>query len=282
MVRGLYTGASGMQAQMHRMDALSNNLANVNTTGYKKDTSIQKAFPELLLSRLNDNGVHKFPFGSSDTAPIVGKLGMGVEYNESFTVFTQGSLVQTENPFDLALEDKGFFTIDTPYGERYTRNGAFTLGKEGLLLTKEGYPVMGEEGPIHIKKNNFIIDKNGTVYQNGEYSDDPKQLVSMTANEWKETEKVDNIKIVGFDRDRFIKKTGSSLWKATEDSGDAQILTGDARPKVAQGFIESSNVNPVNEMVNLITVNRAYEANQKVISTQDNITGQLFSKVARA
>ncbi|QEN05995.1 flagellar basal-body rod protein FlgF [Thiospirochaeta perfilievii] len=282
MVRGLYTGASGMQAQMHKMDALSNNLANVNTTGYKKDTSVQKAFPQLLLSRLNDNGVHKFPFGSSDSAPIVGKLGMGVEYNESFTVFEQGSLKQTDNPFDLALEDKGFFTIDTPFGERYTRNGTFTLGKEGMLLTKEGYPVMGEEGPIYIKKNNFMIDKDGNVFQNGDYSDDPKQMVSMESNEWKNTEKVDSIKIVGFDNDRFIKKTGSSLWAATENSGSAEILRGTERPKVSQGFIEASNVNSVNEMVNLISVNRAYEANQKVISTQDNLTGKLINNVARA
>lgn len=282
MVRGLYTGASGMQAQMHRMDALSNNLANVNTTGYKKDTSVQKAFPELLLRRINDNGVHKFPFGTDDTAPVIGKLGTGVEYNESFTVFKQGSLKETSNPFDVALEDKGFFTIDTPYGERYTRNGSFTLGKEGMLLTKEGYPVMGEEGPIYIKKNNFIIDRDGNVYQNGELSDDPKLMVSMESNDWKDTEKVDRIKVVGFDNDRFIKKMGGSLWGSTETSGQAEILDGKNRPKVSQGFLESSNVNPVNEMVNLITVNRAYEANQKVISTQDNLTGKLINNVARA
>ncbi len=281
MVRGIYTGASGMQAQMHRMDALSNNLANVNTTGYKKDTSVQKAFPELLISRLNDNGVSKFPFGSSDSAPIVGKLGMGVEYNESYTDFEQGSLKQTDNPFDLALEDAGFFTIETPYGERYTRNGSFTLGKEGMLLTKEGYPVLGEEGPIYIKKNNFVIDRDGNIFQNGDYSDDPKQMVSMEENDWKNTEKVDRLKIVDFDKVRHVKKMGSSLWASTPNSGDAQIMNDNKRPKVSQGFVEAANVNPVNEMVNLITVNRAYEANQKVIQTQDGLTGKLFSNVAR-
>lgn len=281
MVRGIYTGASGMQAQMHKMDALSNNLANVNTTAYKKDTSVQKAFPELLLSRLNDNGVHKFSFGSDDSAPVVGKLGMGVEYNESFTVFEQGSLKQTSNPFDLALEDEGFFTIDTPYGERYTRNGSFTLGKEGQLLTNEGYPVMGEEGPINIKRNNFMIDREGNVFQNGALSDNPQQMVSMESNDWKETEKIDRIKVVGFDKNRHIKKMGSSLWSANENSGSAEILNGSDRPSISQGFLESSNVNPVSEMVNLITVNRAYEANQKVITTQDELTGKLFSNVAR-
>ena len=109
MIRGLYTGAAGMVAQMHKMDALSNNLANVNLNGYKKDTSIHKAFPEMLIRRLNDNGLYKFPMGSADIAPIVGKVGTGVEQNEVFTVFTQGALKGTDNPFDLALEGKGFF-----------------------------------------------------------------------------------------------------------------------------------------------------------------------------
>lgn len=282
MIRGLYTGASGMMAQMHQMDALSNNLANVNTTGYKKDTSIQKAFPELLISRTNESGVVKLPIGTSDNAPVVGKLGMGVEYNESFTVFEQGSLKETGNPFDLALEDSGFFTIETPYGERYTRNGSFTLGKEGMLLTKEGYPVMGEEGPIYIKKNNFMIDKDGSVFQNGALSDNPKQMVSMEGNDWAETEKVDRIKIVGFDKVRHIKKMGSSLWASTDISGVATILNGSKRPMVSQGFLEGSNVNSVNEMVKMISVNRAYEANQKVITTHDTLTGKLLNNVAKA
>ncbi len=166
MLRGIYTGASGMQAQQHRMDALANNLANVDVTGYKRDTSIQKSFPEMLIRRFADDGVHPFPLGSVDVAPIVGKVGSGVEYNESFTVFSQGSLKQTENPFDMALEDEGFFTIQTNHGERYSRNGSFILGKEGFLLTKEGYKVLGENGPIQIKANNFTIDEEGRVFQN--------------------------------------------------------------------------------------------------------------------
>ena len=108
MLRGLYTGASGMQAQIHKMDALSNNLANVDTTGYKKDTSVQKAFPQMLIRRMNDE-VYKYPFGSVDTAPVVGKLGSGVELNEIYTQFEQGALKETGNPFDVALDGNGFF-----------------------------------------------------------------------------------------------------------------------------------------------------------------------------
>lgn len=283
MLRGIYTGASGMQAQQHRLDALANNLANVDVTGYKKDTSVHKAFPEMLIRRFNDDGVHRFPFGSVDVAPIVGKIGTGVEYNESFTVFTQGSLKQTENPFDMALDNKGFFSISTNNGERYTRNGSFILGREGYLLTKEGYQVLGEKGPIQIKANNFTIDEEGNVWQNLDFADDPQRLVSMEENTWDRTELVDKLKIVGFEGqgDRFIKKQGSSFWVDTRESGPAVTLEGTGRPKVVQGFLESSNVNPVREMVDMIEVNRAYEANQKVITTHDSLLDKLINNAAR-
>jgi flagellar basal-body rod protein FlgG len=273
MIRGLYTGAAGMVAQMHKMDALSNNLANVNLNGYKKDTSIHKAFPEMLIRRLNDNGLYKFPMGSAEIAPIVGKVGTGVEQNEVFTNFDQGALKETENPFDMALEGKGFFAVDTPTGERYTRNGAFTLGKEG-------FPVLGEKGPIHIKENNFIIDQRGRIFKNSAFPDDPQRLISMIENEWGETELIDTIKLVDFKRDRYLRKQGNSLWKDTAESGAASIME-ESATKVRQGFVEGSNVNPVKEMVNMIEVNRAYEANQKVVSSQDALTGKLINDAVK-
>jgi flagellar basal-body rod protein FlgF len=279
--RGLYTGASGMVAQMHRMDVLSNNLANVDLNGYKRDTSVHKAFPELLVRRMNDDGVYKFPFGSADMAPVVGKIGTGVEMNEAYTVFTQGALKETENSFDLALEGEGFFTVLTPEGERYTRNGSFTLGKEGLLVTKEGYPVLGSEGPIQIKENNFVVDEKGKVYVNSTFADDPQRLVALEENEWENIELVDSLKIVDFDRSRFIKKQGGSLWRETVDSGPAAAIPEVERPNVRQGFLEGSNVNPVTEMVRMIEVNRAYEANQKVVQSQDSLTGKLINEAVR-
>ncbi len=104
MVRGLYTGASGMLSQSIRMDVISNNLANVDKTGFKKDITVFKSFPEMLIRRQNDNGLVKFPLGSYDKMPVVGRLGTGVEVNEVFTDFQQGSLKKTENPFDFAIE----------------------------------------------------------------------------------------------------------------------------------------------------------------------------------
>lgn len=281
MIRGLYTGASGMIAQQVRLDAISNNLANVDTDGYKRDEAVHKAFAQLLLRRMNDDGVYHTPFGSADRAPVVGSIGTGVENNEIFTEFEQGALKETESDYDLALDGKGFFCVQTPQGERYTRSGAFILGKEGYLETKGGYPVLGESGPIRVKANNFKVDKDGAVFVDRRYQDDPFALVSREENTWEQLEKLDTLKLVDFKKDRFIAKQGSSLWRATDESGDARIQQRGDRAAVHQGFVEASNVNPVTEMVRMIEVNRAYEANQKSIQSEDTMLGKLFSDVVR-
>jgi flagellar basal-body rod protein FlgG len=281
VIRGLFTGASGMSAQQVRLDAISNNLANVDTDGYKRDVAVHKAFAELLLRRTNDDGVTLNPFGSGDMAPIVGKIGTGVENNELYTEFEQGALKETDNDFDLAMDGKGFFAIRTPYGERYTRSGDFVLGKEGFLETKEGYPVLGENGPLQVKANNFKVDKDGNVFVNKTFQDDPFRLVSREENTWDGLEKLDALKIVGFPKDRFIAKQGDSLWRSTELSGDAAVLAKGSRPTITQGFVEASNVNPVLEMVRMIEVNRAYEANQKTIQSEDSMLGKLINETVR-
>jgi len=262
MIRGWYTGASGMNAQQNRLDAISNNLANVDTTGYKKDIAISKSFPELLMRRMNLDGVTKNSFGSQDAAPIIGKLGLGVETNELYTDFAQGSFKQTQSTTDMALSDSGFFTVQTPQGERYTRNGNFMIGKEGILETKEGYPVIGEKGIIRVENSDFTVNKDGILYD------------SENMNE------IDRFKIVQFDNDRYLKKIGSSLYKSNDISGDAYISEGNDRPSVMQGYVETSNVNVVNEMVQMIEVNRAYEANQKTIQAEDSMMSTLWQQVA--
>ena len=281
MIRGLYTGASGMNAQQIRLDAISNNLANVDTDGYKRDEAVHKSFAELLLRRTDDDGVSLNPFGSGDVAPVIGKIGTGVENNELFTEFEQGALKQTDNDFDLAMDGTGFFAVQTPQGERYTRSGAFVLGKEGFLETKEGYPVLGQNGPLNVKANNFKVDKDGNVYVNRNFQDDPFRLVSREENTWDNLQKLDTLKIVDFPKDRFIAKQGDSLWRSTDVSGDAAVMAQGTRPKITQGFVEASNVNPVLEMVRMIEVNRAYEANQKTIQSEDAMLGKLINETAR-
>ncbi len=280
MVRGLYTGASGMIAQMERIDVISNNLANVNTPAYKKDSGILKAFPEMLMRRINDDGVRVFPAGSYDLKPVIGKMGTGVEMNEVYTRFIQGAFKKTDNAFDLALEGRGFFSVETGSGERYTRNGSFLIDHEGYLVTKEGHRVLGENGSIRLKKNNFMVDENGNVWENAEYTDDPERLVSMEENEWNETVLVDRLKVVDFPKIRHIKKAGSSIYRETEYSGPAFVMN-EGRPVFYQGFLESSNVNPVVEMVDLIEVHRSYEANQKAVQTHDSALGRVINEVGR-
>ena len=281
MIRGLYTGASGMAAQQHRIDALANNMANVDVNGYKRDVSVHKAFPGLLLRRMNDDGVWKLPIGSGDSAPVVGRIGTGVAQNEVFTIFSQGALKQTDNDFDLAMEGEGFFSVSTLRGERYTRNGSFVLSDNGYLVTKGGELVMGEDEPIRLKKNNFVVDEDGVIWQNSSFAGNDDRLVSREENEWDALERVDRLRVVDFNHTRYLRKQGDSFWEATETSGPAEVVPPEGRPKVRQGFLEGSNVNVVTEMVQMIEVQRAYEANQKLIQTQDAITGQLLNQVAR-
>jgi len=289
LIRGMYTGASGMRAQQWRLDAVANNLANVDTDGYKRDVAAFKAFPEMLLRRQDDDGVYKIPFGSADAAPIIGRMGTGVELNELFVNHDQGAMKETTSDFDLALDGNGFLTVATPYGERYTRNGSFILGPEGFLETKEGFPVLGENGPIRVKANNFKVDAEGGVWINAAYPDEPDLMVGRESNLWEDPVLLDTLKIVEFELERYLEKQGSSLYRETgpetnnlgKYSGPPTLLSGERRPKVLQGFLEASNVNPVVEMVQMIEVNRAYEANQKVIQTEEAALGTLINQVIK-
>ncbi|NPV38241.1 Flagellar basal-body rod protein FlgF [Brevinematales bacterium NS] len=279
MVRSIFTGASGMMVTMEEMNTVANNLANVNTDGYKRETSVTKAFPEMLIRRINDDGVVKFPLGSYDLAPVVGKLGTGVEFNESYIRFEQGSLLETENDFDLALEGDGFFTVMTEQGERYTRNGNFNISVDGYLVDKHGNRVMGEKGFIRIARNNFKIDQEGNVYVNLDYS--PEDFVDKAGNEWKNMTLIDRLKIVDFPERRYLAKEGYTWYRETDFSGPATIVPENKRPKVIQGALEKSNVDPVVEMVRMIEINRLYEANQKSIQTADETLAKAVGQVGR-
>ena len=264
MIRGWYTGASGMNAQQNRLDAISNNLANVDTAGYKRDITVSKSFPELLIRRANFDGMYEIPngMGSADAAPVIGKVGLGVETNENYIDFSQGSFKISNTNTDIAFTGKGFYSIQTPLGERYTRNGNFLIGKEGILETKDGYPVLGEKGIIRLADDKFTVNEDGV-------------LISQ------EGEEIDRFKVVRFDNERYLKKMGERLYSSNDISGPAHIAEGDERPGFLQGYTETSNVNVVNEMVQMIEINRAYEANQKTIQSEDTMMSTLWSKVAQ-
>ncbi len=281
MVRGIYTGASGMIAQLENMSAISNNLANLNTTAYKKEVTVFKSFPEMLARRVNDNGVVTFPLGSYDLAPVIGKFGTGVEVNEIQPILEQGALKNTDNVFDLAIEGEGFFVVETPEGHMLTRNGEFKISNDNYLVTKEGYKVLGENGYIRIKIGNFRVDKQGNILIDPNH--DPAQLdefVSTDKSDIKEQEVVDKLRIVNVDFPRYLQKVGYSYYKTTKLSGDYRIVTND-KYKIHQGYLEVSNVNPIIEMVRMISSERHYEANSKVIQTQDTLLGRVVNEVGK-
>ncbi|ADG83714.1 flagellar basal-body rod protein FlgF [Thermincola potens] len=249
MIRGLYTSAAGMLAESARNDVAANNLANVNTTGYKKDAAVFKSFPEMLIQRMEkpDNPAQLKP-------EKVGWLGTGVIVDEVITIHTQGQLKETTNPLDMAISGDGYFVIQTPAGERYTRNGAFTLDSEGYLVTSEGNYVLGQRGRIRIGNNDIVVDKQGNISANGQV--------------------IDTLRIVSFNDPNRLVKQGDSLFAG------GQPVAG-FNGQIMQKALETSNVNPVQEMVDLITIMRAYEANQKMIQAHDQTLGQAINDVAR-
>jgi flagellar basal-body rod protein FlgG len=268
-----------MLAQEHNLDAIANNLANMDQTGFKRDTAVFKSFPEMLLRRTNDDGQVWFPLGSYDRMPVVGAVGTGVEVNDVFTEFEQGAHRTTGNPFDFALEGRGFFTVETKDGVRYTRNGSFLIDKDSYLVTKDGSYVLGENGRIQVKANNFSVNEQGDVTVNMDLQNQGKdRLVSYAENDWSDTRVIDRLLITDFRQPRGLKKEGNSYYRPTEEALPV-VAARDA--KVQQGFLEMANVNPVREMTRMIEVQRIYEANQRVLQTHDSELGKLINEVGR-
>ena len=243
MIRGLYTSASGMMAEMVRNDVSANNLANVNTTGYKKDDALFMTFPEVLIQRVNDQKQSEI-----SPRPVIGTLGTGAIVDEVITSHEQGQLRESTNPFDMAIAGEGFFVVQNDRGDFYTRNGSFTLDSQGYLVTTQGDYVMGQAGRIKIgSSNNVLVDTAGNVSMDGQ----------QTAV----------IRIVNVADKAALTKVGDSLFTG------GQAAAGNVG-QVKQKFIEASNVNVITEMVNMITIMRAYEANQKMTQAHDQTLGQ--------
>ncbi len=246
MIRGLYTAASGMMAEAERIDVTSNNLANANTAGFKKDVAVTKDFANILITRVNDG----------EEAPAIGRMGTGVVVDEVATTHTGGSIRTTGNSFDLAIEGRGFFAVQTPQGLRYTRNGTFAKNIRNQLVTSDGYQVLGENGPIAINGNKMSVDENGRVMVDDEV--------------------VGQLRMTEFADEKQLSKVGSSLFAPPQGEQGQQ-----AAGRVIQGALEMSNVNVVGEMVNLITNYRSYEINAKVVRSHDDLLGKAANDIAK-
>lgn len=245
MVKGLYTAYTGMINEQHRMDTLTNNLANSTTVGFKKEGSTSQSFDAVLALKVKD---------TSEPANIPKRIGYnnpGVKIGENYTDWSQGSFKITGNTYDLALSGNGFFEIEftNKAGEtstKYSRDGSFTLTQEGYLVTKDGNYVMGSKGRIKLDPlSDATVDQGGAIWQNNEV--------------------VDTLRIVDFEDYNYLKKYGENLMEPVEG---AQFK--DADYKVFSGYLEMSNVQIVTEMVDLIAITRQYEANQKIIKSIDS------------
>jgi flagellar basal-body rod protein FlgG len=262
MIRGLYTSGWSMLANSKKLDVITNNLANVNTSAFKKDTVVFESFPALLTKRINDT---KSPMNPSAD---IGSMQLGSDVGEIFTYYTQGQLVQTNNKFDFAINDDNsqqsltpaFFTIgvmdannNNTIKEFYTKDGSFVLNSNNQLVTKDGDFVMGESGPITLAPGDFSVNDQGEIIQNGAL--------------------VDKLKIAQFSDATKLRKYGENLIQ--NDSSEVVDFKG----TVKQGYSEGSNVNVVSEMVDMITVMRAYEANQKILQAQDGTLQKAVNEV---
>lgn len=259
MIKGIYTAAAGMMAQMAKQDVVANNIANVNTYGFKKDTTLCRSFPEMLISRLGETTTDADGIERGMQPVVIGTLGTGAAVDKIITDFSAGNLTKTDNSTDAAINDSTgsmFFVVRAPDGQQhYTRDGAFKINSQGLLTTSQGYPVLDDQdNPI------MVVDvENNPDSINGNFAIDGQGQVLVN------DEPVAKLKIVQFPNLQVLQKTGGT-WTSNQQPNQV------ANPQIMPGYIEESNVNSVKEMVNLITVVRAYESLQKVVDAEDQTT----------
>lgn len=253
MIRGLYTAATGMNSMQHQIDVTSNNISNVNTIGFKQDRA---EFQDLMYESLNYTAGQTSEITTNPTGMDV---GLGVRVSGIQKNFFEGDLKQTSNDLDIAIEGEGFFQITLPSGEiAYTRNGAFKLDDEGNIVNGNGYAL---EPQITVPNNLTEI----TIGTDG--------VVTATDPQTEESVELGQITLADFINPAGLTPIGESLFKASDASGDPVEgnPTEDQFGSLRQGMVELSNVKLVNEMVDLITAQRAYEANSKAITTTDSM-----------
>ncbi len=255
MMRALWTASTGMQAQQFNLDTISNKLANVNTTGFKKN---KVEFSDLLYETLQKGAARDV-----DGKPVNIQVGHGVRFSSTSKIFTPGNMEQTSNPLDVAIDGNGFFKVlDEKGGPLYTKDGGFKLSLNGEianLVTAEGYVIQGSEGPIEFPSDaqDINIASTGLVT----YKD-----ITGTVSE------AGRIALFKFTNPSGLMAVGQNLFSESPVSGSAADSLGDGTGgKLLQGYLEMSNVQVVEEMIKLIQAQRAYEINSKSIQTADEM-----------
>ena len=242
LTQAMYAASAGAFNNQQRLDVLANNLANINTPGFKQDRLVFRVPVE------SEKG------GDSHTDHLQGPSAAMAR--GAWTDFSQGILKHTGNPFDLGLDGEGFFCIQTPGGTRYTRNGSFAINGDGVLATKDGHPVLGKGGEIKIDGANISVDEEGNVSVDGS--------------------EVGTLKVVSVPQPASLKKMGNTLFAAAKSGvKDAEGV------KIRGGYIETSNVNAIRAMTEMIDISRTYESYQKTIQFLNDATKKSISEVGR-
>ncbi|MCL4513468.1 MAG: flagellar hook-basal body protein [Candidatus Eremiobacteraeota bacterium] len=246
--KGFEEATQGMIAMKAMQNILSNNLANANTPGFNQDDLQISSFSDAYATAMAHGGEGV----QAGFVPVGGQLSGRVHLlMKSVTQFSQGQLKHTRQPFDLALDGKGFFTIETPNGTQYTRDGSFTINGQGFLATQDGGLVMGQHGPIQIKGGSFKVNQDGTVLVSGK--------------------PVDKLKITWVD-EKDLQQVGTNGFKTI----NPMAWPSEKKPKVMQGYLEMSNVNAIKDMVSMLSVLRTYEADSKMLHGEDNMAKQVI------
>jgi len=260
MLRALYSAAAGMQSQQMNLDVISNNLANVNTTGFKKS---KIEFQELLYQTSRAPGADQ---GSGNMLPTGIQVGEGSRPVATSRIFTNGDLTQTGEQMDVAIQGDGFFEVQMPDGTRaYTRDGAFKTASDGRIVTSDGLPLQGGFQPVPPGTTNVTISPTGDVTYTGANGTTTFQ-----------------VQLVRFNNPGGLESMGSNLYKETNASGAPELggPGSNGFGTLQQRYLEMSNVKVVEEMVNLILAQRAYEVNSKAVQASDEMM-QLSNNLRR-
>jgi flagellar basal body rod protein FlgG len=250
MIKGLYAAVSGMIQNAARQQTLSHNISNLDTPGFKEilstaqdfmHTSVQYSPGNLLKTNLTN----------------IGTLGLGTQYGPEFVDFTQGGLETTGNPYDLAIDGNGLFTVKTPQGTRYTRDGRFLRNAQNNLVTVDGYSVLNQAGqPIKLPDGTIAVAQDGTIAVNGAAV--TKLGLAVFTNP-----KVD-----------LVRDTGNLFTSSAKSNGKDPGV-------ISQGCLESSNTDPTQVMTQLVEVARSYEADQQMVQNEDQLTGKTISSLGQ-
>lgn len=265
MSKGIYTAVSGAMAQDARLDTIANNLANVNTAGFKKDRQVFNEYLTAYEKQPEVIEVPRIPASVESFYDMQGGDKSYVDSNGTYTSFSQGPLKTTGSPLDFCLEGKGFFEVLTPQGVRYTRSGGFQVDANGRLVTKNGDPVLrqGNQDPaqrmIQVKGRKLTVSASGDIYEGGA--------------------RVGRFSLLNFLKPDDLQKVGGTYFQMKADATTTPVVAENI--KVHQGALEGSNINVVDEMTNMITAERTFQATQQAIKAFDHMDDKLINGVGR-